>query len=182
MKKAVLVLAIGTLLGGCASSSKVEDYQSMDIDKALEEYQDIIIQEEKKLNDRLVKSAFLANEYQKILAETNNGLKRPMYDYDRIREARYQATEIPEGMERQLPIDWSGPIEPVLETIVQYAGYEISYQGIKPIFSRDVTLLPESNITIKQHLDNIEVNAEGYIKDIYTLVADKKVIVVYENF
>lgn len=181
MKKAVLFLAISTLLGGCASSKKVEEINEMDVNSALAEYQKVILQEEKKLNDRLVKSALLATEYQKRLAETNDGLKRPMYDYDKIREARYQAKTVPEGMERIFPIDWVGPVEPVLETIVQYAGYELVYQGIRPIFSREVTLLPD-NLTIKQHLDNIAVNTDGYIKDIDIYVKDKKVVVIYENF
>jgi hypothetical protein len=182
MKKAVLVLTISMLLGGCATSSKVPKYEEMDIEGAVAEHQRVIISEEKKLNNRLVKAALLATEYQKILSETNNGLKRPMYDYDKIREARFQATEVPEGMERKLPIDWTGPVEPVLETIIQYSGYELVYKGIKPIFSRDVTLLPENHLTIKQHLDNIAVNSEGYIKDIDIYVADKKVVVIYENF
>lgn len=181
MKKAVLFLSLCSLLGGCASSKKVDEMKDNDL-ITNEEYRKMLIAEEKKLNERLVKSALLAAESQKILAETNNGLKRPNYDYDKIREARFQATYIPEGMERILPIDWVGPVEPVLETLVTYAGYTIQYKGIKPVQSRDVTLLPENNINIKQHIDNIDINSQGYIKDIIISEPDRQVVVVYENF
>lgn len=181
MKKAVLFLSVCSLLGGCASSKKMENVNSGDL-ITNEEYRKMIIKEEKKLNDRLVKSALLAAESQKILAETNNGLKRPKYDYDKIREARFQATYIPEGMERILPIDWVGPVEPVLETLVSYAGYKLKYKGVKPVQSREVTLLPENDINIKQHIDNIDINSQGYIKDIIISEPDRTVVIVYENF
>lgn len=178
MKKVVLTLAMTAILGGCSSTKEVEVKKDT---ISNEEYRQILLKEEKKLNERLAKTALLAAESQKIMSETKNGLSRPNYDYDKIREARFQATYVPVGMERLLPIDWDGPVEPVLETLVHYAGYEIQYQGSKPLQSRDVSLLP-GDITIKQHIDNIDVNVKGYIKDILINEPDKLVIVVYENF
>lgn len=180
MKKIILAVSALTLLGGCSST----DNSSSKVQKDLitnEEYRQILIKEEKKLNNRLAKSALLAAESQKIMAETNNGLARPMYDYDTIREARFQAGYVPVGMERILPIEWDGPIEPVLETLVHYAGYNLTYKGVKPVQPKDVTLMP-GNTTIKQHIDNIDVNSQGYIKDILIVEPDRKVVVVYENF
>ena len=179
MKKAILTISMLALLGGCSSTSDKSNVKKDLITN--EEYRQMLLKEEKKLNNRLAKSALLAAESQKIMAETNNGLARPMYDYDKIREARFQAGYVPEGMERVLPIDWDGPVEPVLETLIHYAGYALDYKGVKPIQSNDVTLMP-GNVTIKQHIDNIDVNVKGYIKDIMIFEADKKVVVVYENF
>lgn len=179
MKKVVLTLAIASILGGCVSSKNVENKKSDLITN--QEYRKILLKEEQKLNDRLAKSALLAAESQKIMAETKNGLLRPMYDYDKIREARFQSNYIPVGMERILPIDWDGPVEPVLETLVHYSGYSIVYNGSKPLQSRDVSLLP-GDLNIKQHIDNIDINAKGYIKDILINEPDKIVTVIYENF
>ena len=181
MKKIMITLSALSLLAlsGCSTTKDVNQNNKDLITN--EEYREILLKEERKLNNRLAKSALLAAESQKIISETNNGLARPMYDYDKIREARFQATYVPVGMERILPIDWDGPIEPVLETLVHYAGYELAYKGTKPIQSKDVTLMP-GPVTIKQHIDNIDINAKGYIKDIFIDEPDKKVIVVYENF
>lgn len=180
MKKAILAISALTLLCSCASSDDKNLTKQRELVSSAE-YREMLIKEDRKLNERLAKSALLAAESQKIMAETNNGLARPMYDYDKIREARFQATYVPSGMERIMPIEWDGSVEPVLETLVHYAGYRINYKGRKPIQSRDVTLLPD-NLSIKQHIDNIDINSEGYIKDIFINEADKIVVVVYEDF
>jgi len=179
MKKTILILSTLTLLGGCASSNN-DIVEQRDL-ISTEEYRQMLVKEEKKLNNRLAKSALLAAESQKKSAEINNGLARPMYDYDKVREARFQATHVSEGMGRTLDIEWDGPVEPILITLIKYAGYTPVFKGKKPVQSRDVTLLP-GNISIKEHLDNIDVTVAGYINDMYILEKDKKVVIVYENF
>ena len=84
-------------------------------------------------------------------------------------------------MERVLPINWSGPVEPVLDLLASYAGYDIRFIGTRPSISRDVTLLPDE-LNIKQHIDNIRVNTEGYFQTIDIFEQEKKIVVVYNDF
>ncbi len=179
MKKNVVLFLIGaSVLSGCSSKPEVEQlprsYNS-------EEYKKVLVEEEKKLNERLAKVALLAAESQQIFAQTNSGLKRPQYTHEKIKEAVQQATYIPEGMERVLPINWSGPVEPVLDLLASYAGYDIRFIGTRPSISRDVTLLPDE-LNIKQHIDNIKVNTEGYFQTIDIFEQEKKIVVVYNDF
>lgn len=179
MKKLILAVSVIALLGGC--SSRHQDVKVKEDLITNEQYREMIFKEEKKLNDRLAKSALLAVESQKIMTETNNGLVRPKYDYDKIREVKKQINYVPSGMERILPYDWTGDAETAIESVLHYAGYEIEYKGTRPIQSRTVDLLPGQR-TIKQHLDTIEIDTKGYIKDFFIEEQTKTVVVIYENF
>jgi hypothetical protein len=171
----VLLVAISSMFG-CASSNTKNNAEIAPYEKAQ-------LESKKETMQLLSKAALLAAKAQSVLAKTEQAYYQPLLDADQIRQARAQNEIVPRGMEKKIPISWTAAPEPVLAMLANASGYTLQYKNQRPPIPEDVYISGEPK-NIKQLLDSIETQAEGYIKSIDTTdTYDIKLITVtYESF
>jgi hypothetical protein len=177
MNKTLFIFVAGALtLSGCASTKNEKTNEMAPYEKAQ-------LESKKETMEILGKAALLSSKAQAVLAKTEQAYYQPLLDADQIRQARAQNETIPRGMEKTIPISWAAAPEPVLTMLANASGYILDYANQRPPIPEDVYITGEPK-NIKQLIDIIDQQTDGYIKDIIiTDTFDKKLITVfYEKF
>lgn len=165
-----LIMAFG-LLSGCSSTGTQNN----------DEYERIILEERQELKQNIKEVAEKAYDVQRIIKEVENAraLKSEDLTPDVMRNAEYQASYIPVGMEREISIDWTAYPEELLELLANASGYQIDFIGNPYPIARVINVGPERR-SIKRLIDDVEANAKNYIKNVDIYEGEKLIIVNYE--
>lgn len=87
---------------------------------------------EVEVHDALILAAQNADKALRIYTEVNSAAKREELTYEKIRQANFQASHAPKGLERPISMEWDGPIRPVLNQIASEVDYQIRFVGDLP--------------------------------------------------
>lgn len=166
----VFVTVFGTT--GCATTKK----NNVEVDK--KDYELLALQEQKKLYLNLQEISYKALETQRVRQKVQNAASLKVMSADEIREANWQNSYIPVGMERTFTIDWKYAPEPLLRTLANYAKYTISFEGKAYPIEKNVVIYPERQ-NIKQIIDDVGRQTKDYIADIQILEDIKHIKVIY---
>ena len=177
MNKTLFIFAVAAIaLSGCETNKNSNKNEMAPYEKAQ-------LESKKETMAILAKAALLSSKAQSVLAKTEQAYYQPLLDADKIRQARAQNETIPRGMEKKIPISWAAAPEPVLTMLANASGYTLNYANQRPPIPEDVYITGEPK-NIKQLIDSIDQQTDGYIKEIIiTDTFDKKLITVfYEKF
>lgn len=171
------VLLMSLLSVGCASSPK-----NPPSDK-LTAYERAILEEHRQTEEVIKKAAALSSRALAVYVRTNQALSQPLLNSDQIRQAVFQETHIPSGMEVETSMGWDGAPEPVLARVAAMAGYKLDYINQRPPVSRGITISADKR-NLRQFINAIEQLSEGYIESIKVIdMNGQKIISVkYSSF
>lgn len=176
MKKITLMTLITSLITGCSST------EQLDLKNTNTEinYNMIALEEQKKLYTNMQEIASKALKAQRVRQQVQNATSIQLMDADKVREANWQASYTPVGMERELTIDWSGAPEPLLRTLAQHSDYTIDFENKPYPIAKDIYIYPERQ-NIKQLLDEIDRQTKGYINRIEIYEDLKLIKAIYQE-
>jgi outer membrane murein-binding lipoprotein Lpp len=175
-KKLTATIVFSLLLTACSSTSKIEDISEVNRD----DYDYLAQKEQLKLHENIKSIAEKALEAQLVRKQVTNALILPNLNSEQIREAEWQTTHIPSGMERELSIDWNGDPEPLLKTLASHVDYDIDFEGKPYPVSKNIVIYP-SRQNVKRLIDEIDRQASGYIKEINIYEDLKFIKVIYQE-
>lgn len=156
MNKSILFCALSSLLmTGCSS---LEDEVIKD---PVPNYEPSMAAE-KEVYDALITAAKNVDESLRIYAEVNNAAKREELTYEKIRQANWNATAVPEGMGRKITMTWEGPIRPLLRQIGKEVNYKVKFIGELPPVPYDVTIVA-NNTPVIDVLRDIDAKSGGLV-------------------
>lgn len=183
MKKRKLILVLGfssILIGGCAS--KPDNTEELKVKKDILKFEEMASEERGRLHDYIKEITDKAITVQKERRDIESALTLPQLDADKIREAMWQFSYVPVGMDRVISVDqWNAPPEPLLNTLANYAKYEITYTNNKPPIDKTISINAE-NKNLKYLIDEVQRQSVGYIKDIKIMEDIKHIVVDYEDY
>lgn len=175
-KTLVTILVSSLLLSGCTTTKNNKEAEATsNID-----YEMLALEEQKKLYDNLEEIANKALEAQRIRQKVQNAASVQVMDADQVREALWQESYVPEGMDAEVPIDWKGAPEPLLKVLANYSHYEIYFENNPYPIARDI-VIPSSRMNVKKLIDEVERQSQGYISDIKIYEKLKIIKVIYEQ-
>lgn len=174
-KTLVTILVSSLMLNGCTTTNNNKEVENSNID-----YEMLALEEQKKLYDNLEEIANKALEAQRIRQKVQNAASIQVMDADQVREALWQESYVPDGMEMVVPIDWKGSPEPLLKVLANYSHYEIYFENNPYPIARDI-VIPASRMNVKKLIDEVERQAQGYISDIKIYEKLKIIKVIYEQ-
>jgi hypothetical protein len=175
-KKITATIALSILLTACSSTNNMENVKEINGD----DYEFLAQKEQLKLHENIKNIAEKALEAQLVRKQVTNALILPNLDSDQIREAEWQTTHIPSGMERELSIDWSGDPEPLLKTLASHVDYDIDFEGKPYPVSKNIVIYPNRQ-NVKKLIDEIDRQSSGYIKEINIYEDLKFIKVIYQE-
>lgn len=112
---------------------------------------------EREIHEALVLAAKNASKSLNILANVNNAEKNEVLTYDQIRQARFNATYTPVGMDSKMTItNWNGPVTPVFRQLEILSGYKFIQRTPEPSYGLFVSLnfKDESLMNIIRSIDS----------------------------
>ena len=176
MNKGLMLTAMLTVfLGACSSNpNKPTDGQ-------LSNYEALAKKEEIKMHRYIQDIAAKALEVQRVRKNVENALALPKMDADHIRQAQWQIAHVPAGMERMLEIEWKGAPEPLMRALAENAHYTIDFDN-KPKPLEPTIVVHSVSQNIKQLIDEIDRQSDGYIENIHIYEDLKFIKVVYQEF
>jgi len=121
---ALIFVALG--ITGCAVEPIIEPAKPRDIFK-----------------EQMIEAADRASQSQRILAESRNAITLDTLSPAEKEQIAWQSSFVPPGMEKELRIDWQGPIMPILEVMAKHAGYKLHVNGRRPVTDLIVSVVPE---------------------------------------
>jgi hypothetical protein len=165
------------LSSGCATTKDVP----MPTDE--EKYQKALFDETQKTLQLLARSAELASESINVYVRTNQAKVQPLLTHEQIRQARFQYSHTPTGMEKTFSFPWYSAPEPYLARLASISGYKLEYTNQQPPIAKSIYISALSR-NVMQFINAVEQTASGYIKDI---TVDEKgntktIYVTYEEF
>lgn len=171
----LIVAAVASSLYGCATPPK----QTV----GLSAYEAELIAEHKRTEEVIAKAALLSSKALAVYVRTNQALVQPVLSAEQIRQAQFQESHIPNGMEPENEMGWDGAPEPLLSRIAAMSGYRVEYENQRPPVSRGMTMSPTRR-NLRQMIAVVEQQSIGYIEKISIVdEVDNKVIrVIYSQF
>lgn len=106
-------------LSGCASTSSTSEEpapRNLADDVPVTEVQEKIAQAVERSSKAL-----------QTLSEVKNAKAAGEMTFEEIRQANWRANYTPEGMGREVTINWSGPSKPILDTLAEMVDYDIIF-------------------------------------------------------
>lgn len=184
LKESILCVSLLLFLNGCMTNSGLEKEQKDKEESArLLKYQELAKEERKKLYEYIKSVTDKALEIQKERKEVENALVLPKLDADAIREAQWQSSYIPIGMEKIIPVsNWKSPPEPLIKTFADYSHYELQFINKRPPIEKIVSIDNSGDKNIKNLIDDVERQSQGYIKTIKIMEDIKLIIVEYQEY
>lgn len=171
--KVFLLLSSIAVLSGCGVKAqkptdlKVSQY-------AIEE------PKEAEIHEALVKAASSASESLRILASVNNAEKNKVLTHEQIKQARFNATYTPVGLDSKMTItNWNGPLTPIFKQLEVLSGYQFIQRTPEPSYGLFVTLNFRDE-TIMNVMRSIDAQLGDAIK-MRILEDDKIVEIEYGN-
>jgi hypothetical protein len=159
MKKSILFCVLSSvLMSGCSALSGEE------VEKSPVPVYEPSPVSEKEVYDAFIAAAKNADEALRIYTEVNTASKREELTYEKIRQAQFQASYIPKGMERTISMEWEGPIRPVLNQLAREVDYKVRIIGDLPPVPHTVTFVAHEKpiIEVLRDIDskvkNININ------------------------
>jgi hypothetical protein len=174
-KSLVLTAMLTVFLGACSSNPKNPE------DVRASNYEALAKKEEVKMHRYIQDVAAKALEVQRVRKNVENALALPKMDADHIRQAQWQIAHVPPGMERLMEIEWKGAPEPLLRALAENSHYTIDFDK-KPKPIEPTVVVHSFSQNIKQLIDEIERQSDGYIEDIHIYEDLKFIKVVYQEF
>lgn len=174
-KNGLVALSAILILAGCASSPKPQS--------TLSAYEAELMAEHKRTEEVIAKAALLSSRALAVYVRTNQALTQPLLTSEQIRQAVFQETYIPNGMEPQSEMGWDGAPEPLLSRIASMSGYRLDFANQRPPFGRGITMSAEKR-NLREMIAVVEQQSKGYIDKIQIVdsVPDKVIIVHYAAF
>lgn len=134
-KNITAILLLSTLaISGCSVKA------TKPIDMRVSQYA-IDEAKEEEIHEAIVNASKSAAKSLHILASVNNAEKNEVLTYEQIRQARFNATYTPVGLDSKITItNWNGPIGPVLRQLEIVSGYRFEQLTPEPSYGLFVTL------------------------------------------
>ncbi len=176
MKKNIIIPIIGIgLLSGCSSFSEQEDTSKLTNKK---DYEQLIVENRKMTHENMLITAEKAYQTQQAIFEVMNAiaLSDKNMSAEDIRQAEWQNTYIPEGMERDISVDWDAYPEEILKLLANASDYEVVFRG-KPYPVAKTVSVDDKPKPIKRVIDDVAMQSKGYI-DSVDIFEDSRLIVV----
>lgn len=172
---AIMITSAG--LSGCQSPKAVDDTSAISI------YEQKVLKEDQRTNEVLAKAAALSAKSLAVFVRTEQAVQQQLLSAEQIRQARFQASHIPTGMEQYIELPWDGPTEPLLSIVAGNAGYRVVYMNERPPIGKAVTSSGESRM-LSSYIDIIRQQTLGYIDtiEIDEQSQDRVVRVYYAEF
>jgi len=123
VKPALFFIALG--ITGCAMEPIKEPVEPRDIFK-----------------EQMQEAADRASHSQRILAESRNAITLDTLTLAEQEQIAWQSSFVPPGMEKELILEWQGPIQPLLEVMAKHAGYKLHINGKRPVTDLIVSVTP----------------------------------------
>lgn len=144
-----------------------------------------------EVKDALIKASESASQSLRILAETNNAAKSEMMTHDKVRQANWNATYVPVGMDRTVDFYWNSVFLPVVEMVADTSGYKLVEvnPNMRPLNFPTVTVdtdqtlyrdgKPYKNNRLIDVLRSVSYQVESMGVDIRVLVEERIIQVEY---
>lgn len=177
-KVAILATILSSVcLSGCQSSKAVDDTSAISL------YEQKVLKEDQRTNEILAKAAALSAKSLAVFVRTEQAVQQKTLSAEQIRQARFQATHIPTGMEQLIELPWDGPTEPLLSILAGTSGYRVLYMNERPPIGKTVTSSGESRM-VSGYIDVIRQQTLGYIDTIEVDESsqDRAIRVYYTEF
>lgn len=174
-KISMLLLSVSFVLSGCASKPVEKP--------TLSAYEMELLAEHKRTEDVIAKAALLSSRALSVYVRTNQALVQPLLTAEQIRQAQFQDSHIPNGMEPILQRGYDGPPEPLIARIASEAGYRVEYANQRPPLSRGITMSSDPR-NLRAMLAIVEQQSVGYIEkmNIIDTAQDKLIRIHYAKF
>ncbi len=173
--KKILVLAII-----CATMSGCSMFKAKEYELKKQEYSAKTFNTEapsdREIYETLAQAAKNMDKSVEILASVNSASKAETMTYDQIRQARWQKTYTPLGMEREVTIrDWNGPVGPLFTQLEKITNYKIVVLNDAPAYGNFVSIN-----AIKEPAINVirKINADLQDRIKIDILEDEKIIEV----
>lgn len=179
MNKWTLTATIVLLtLSGCASNQDKQKEAN-----AVSNYERLMLEEQKRTGEVLARAAMLSSKAITVLVRTNQAKVQPVLTSDQIRQARFQNSYIPLGMETKASFAWDSAPEPLMKAVAAAAGYQVVYLNQRPPVSMSVTVSPEKRY-LRDFFWIVEQQTNGYIEsiEINDKIEQRTVFVKYAAF
>ncbi|MBE8232151.1 MAG: DotD/TraH family lipoprotein [Endozoicomonadaceae bacterium] len=175
-KNNLLTFVISALIISACSTTEIIKPDTSDFDN-------VIRKSNEQTNLILARAAILAAKAQAVRARTQQALAQKLLTADQIRQAKFQARRIPEGMDRKVRLPWVGAPEPVIQKIATLSGYQLFYRNQPKPIPEDV-YIDNQRRNLKDFIDIVASQSAGYIDDIF--IDDehnhKSITIVYSKF
>jgi hypothetical protein len=173
-KKILGLAIICATMSGC-SLFKAKEYELKKQEYTSKTY-NMEAPSDREIYETLAQAAKNIDKSVEILASVNSAAKSETMTYDQIRQARWQKTYTPLGLEREVTIrDWNGPVGPIFTQIEKITNYKIKILNEAPAYGNFVSIN-----AIKEPAINIirKVNADLGERIKINILEDEKIIEV----
>tara|TARA_Y100000588_G_scaffold341918_1_gene386304 strand:+ start:1248 stop:1787 length:540 start_codon:yes stop_codon:yes gene_type:complete len=155
-KRILFCILSSAVMSGCASFTEEEVVKA-----PVPTYEPSVVSE-KEVYDTFILAAKNVDESLRIYAEVNNAAKRDELNYEKIRQAQWNAQYVPEGLERPMTITWEGPIRPLISQLTKEVDYQVRFIGDLPPVPHTVSVVAK-NKPIIEILRDINAKVDGLV-------------------
>lgn len=184
----VAVFSLSSIFLTACSSSAIKDQDDIRPIISVPQNADFDMSE---VRTALIKASESASKSLRILAETNNAAKADMLTHDKVRQANWNASYVPVGMDRTIDFYWNSVFMPVVEMVADTSGYKLVEvnPNMRPLNFPTVTIdtnqilyrdgKPYKNNRLIDVLRSVSYQVESMGVDIKVLVEERIIQVEY---